>query len=145
MFFLEVQVNINTALGSITLMRSHYIAKLLEKFNMVNAKPASTPTAVGVSLTTDQCPKNEKEQEEMANVPYQTLVGCLLWISNWTRPDIAYATSCISQYLTNPGLAHWSAAKRVLRYLKGTSDLALVYEGHTSDSSSMLSCITDSD
>lgn len=81
-FFLGVQVMVDTVLGTVTLLQSHYITKLLEKFNMLNSKPASTPAAVGAILSKDQCPKTPQEEEEMKDVPYRTLVGCLLWISN---------------------------------------------------------------
>lgn len=107
--------------------QQHYIQRLLEKFKMVDAKPVHTPVAAGFVLSKQQDPKNEAEKKEMEQIPYRMLVGCLLWIANWTRPDIAFATSMVSQFLVNPGPAHWVAAKRVLRYLKGTSDLGIVY------------------
>lgn len=60
---------------------------------MTEAKPAATPAAVGVTLTQDQCPQDAAAIKEMAQVPYRMLVGCLLWLSNSTRLDIAHATS----------------------------------------------------
>lgn len=45
-----------------------------------------------------------------------------------TRPDITHAVSLLSQFNENPGLNHWKAAKRVLRYLKGTKSMKLVFE-----------------
>jgi len=44
-----------------------------------------------------------------------------------SRPDIAYAVAKVSQYSTNPNPAHWSAVKRIFRYLAGTSDRGLCY------------------
>ncbi|GJS12825.1 hypothetical protein Tco_0407297 [Tanacetum coccineum] len=43
------------------------------------------------------------------------------------RPDIAYAVSIVSRYLTNPGKTHWEAMKWILKYLKGTANVGLVY------------------
>ncbi|KAL6420407.1 hypothetical protein ACFW04_014533 [Cataglyphis niger] len=71
-------------------------------------------------------PMTEKEIVEM-NIPYQSLLGSLMYLAVSTRPDIFYAISILSQFNTNPGKAHWSAAKRVLRYLKGTINYSLVY------------------
>ena len=60
--------------------------------------------------------------------PYKNLVGCLMYLSVATRPDIAYATSVLSQFNSNHEKEYWEAAKRVLRYLKGTLNHGLVYK-----------------
>jgi hypothetical protein len=75
----------------------------------------------------------EKEKEEMTRCPYQNLIGSLMYLSVSTRPHISYAVSCLSQYNTCFGKEHWTAAKRVLRYLKGTRDYGLVYEKNVED------------
>lgn len=46
-----------------------------------------------------------------------------------TRPDIAYAVSAVSQYSTNSGPSHWTAVRRIFRYLSGTKTVGLVYGG----------------
>jgi len=56
----------------------------------------------------------------MATCPYRELVGALAWLALGTRPNIAFATSSLPRFGHNPGRVHWEAAKRVLRYLKGT-------------------------
>ncbi|KAL0455889.1 UNVERIFIED_CONTAM: Retrovirus-related Pol polyprotein from transposon TNT 1-94 [Sesamum latifolium] len=48
-----------------------------------------------------------------------------------TRPDLCFAVGMVSRYQSNPGPDHWVAVKRILRYLKGTSDLALCYYGES--------------
>lgn len=53
-----------------------------------------------------------------------------MYLAVGTRPDIAFAVSNLSQFLTNPSLEHWKAAKRVLRYLQGTVELGIVYDGN---------------
>ena len=55
----------------------------------------------------------------MKNVPYRSAVGALNWAVVGTRPDIAYAVGAASRFLENPGPEHWSAVKRIFRYLKG--------------------------
>uniref|UniRef100_A0A2N9ECP6 Reverse transcriptase Ty1/copia-type domain-containing protein n=1 Tax=Fagus sylvatica TaxID=28930 RepID=A0A2N9ECP6_FAGSY len=54
---------------------------------------------------------------------------CLMYAMLCTRPDICFAVGMISRYQSNPGPAHWRAVKRILRYLRGTSDHALCYHG----------------
>ena len=58
-----------------------------------------------------------------------------------TRPDISVAVSIHSRFLENPGKQHWKAAKRVLRYLKGTKNYGL----NISPKDSNLSCFSDAD
>jgi hypothetical protein len=55
------------------------------------------------------------------------MVGSLLYLSCWTRPDISFAVSELSRFVSDPGLVHMQAAKRVIRYLKGTKELKLRY------------------
>ncbi|XP_033212120.1 secreted RxLR effector protein 161-like [Belonocnema kinseyi] len=72
-----------------------------------------------------QKPKTDVEVVEMSRVPYQSLIGFLMYLAFSTRPDIAYAVSSLSQFNQNPGKAYWLSAKRVLRYLKGTRNCGL--------------------
>lgn len=60
-------------------------------------------------------------------VPYRELVGSLMYIAMGSRPDIAHAISYLSCYNDCYRHVHWTAAKRVLRYLKGTLDYAIIY------------------
>ncbi|GAB4832444.1 hypothetical protein Ancab_040266 [Ancistrocladus abbreviatus] len=65
----------------------------------------------------------------MSRVPYASAVGSLMFAMICTRPDIAQAVGVVSQYMANLGREHWSAVKRILRYIKGTSNVALCYGG----------------
>ncbi len=78
------------------------------------------------------CPQNDAEALEMHQYPYISIVGCLMYLAVTTRPDIAYVTRVLARFNSNPGLAHWQAAKHVLHYLKGTMDYKLVYKPSTS-------------
>lgn len=64
----------------------------------------------------------------MKQFPYQRLIGSLMYLAVSTRPDIAYAVNFLSQFNTNYDIEHWKAAKRILRYLKGTIDYGLRYK-----------------
>ncbi|XP_053595500.1 uncharacterized protein LOC128667821 [Microplitis demolitor] len=65
---------------------------------------------------------------EMNKFSYQSLIGALLYLAIITKPDIIYAVNYFSQFNTNCNVKHWKAAKRVLRYLKGTINDRLRFE-----------------
>ncbi|KAK2966785.1 hypothetical protein RJ640_022744 [Escallonia rubra] len=74
-----------------------------------------------------QCPRNQLEQDEMERIPYASAVGSLMYAQVCTRPDIAYVVGMLGRYQINPGMGHWKAAKKVMRYLQGTKDFMLTY------------------
>lgn len=117
----------------IEIHQSNYIRDILVKYNMADCNPISTPVDPNQKLTKDMSPKSKADMEEMAMIPYQEAVGSILYLAQCTRPDIAYAVNNVSRFNQNPGKAHWTAVKRIFRYLKGTIDKKLVYT-HKRDS-----------
>ncbi|RVX12033.1 Retrovirus-related Pol polyprotein from transposon TNT 1-94 [Vitis vinifera] len=71
--------------------------------------------------------KNSLESQEMQKIPYASAVGSLMYAQVCTRPDIAYIVGMLGRYLSNPGMDHWRAAKRVMRYLQRTKEYMLTY------------------
>jgi len=65
----------------------------------------------------------------MSRVLYASAVGSLMFAMICTIPDIAQAVGAASRYMANLGREHWNTIKRILRYIKGTSDVALCYGG----------------
>ena len=63
----------------------------------------------------------------MKNIPYALVVGSLMYAQVCTRPDIVFAVGMLGRYQSNPGINHWRAAKKVMRYLQGTKDNMLMY------------------
>ncbi|XP_019435951.1 PREDICTED: uncharacterized protein LOC109342419, partial [Lupinus angustifolius] len=113
--------------GTLFLSQKKYIEKVLERFGMQNAKPVTTPLASHFKLSMALCPQTESENEEMSSVPYASAVGSLMYAMICTRPDIAQAVSVVSRYMASPGKVHWKAVKWIMRYLKGTMDIGLLY------------------
>ena len=97
-----------------------YARALLDKFRMQDCKPASTPMEKGLKLSA------KSDSPSVDDTTYRQLVGSLIYLSA-TRPDISFAVSYISHFMTTPKADHWMVAKRVLRYVKGTSDYGLLY------------------
>jgi hypothetical protein len=96
---------------------------------MHNCKPIDTHVFRGEPLNLEMSPKTQEEKEKMSRVPYSSAVGSLMYAMMCTRPDICYVVGLVSRFQSNPGFAHWKAMKRILRYLKGTMDYALCYQG----------------
>jgi hypothetical protein len=110
--------------NAVALDQSNYIRNVLDGFNMHDCKPACTPLVTGTQLENGVCD---------TNFPYQSLVGCLLYIGVCTRPDIIHAASLLSRFKTCYGDAHVQAAKRVLRYLKATVDTFISFILHSAN------------
>ena len=119
-----IGIRIQQLEGEIQLDQSLYIEEVLKKFGMWDCKPIGNPTDTNAKLTKP----DEKEVLGDQSVPYQEAVGCLLFIAQATRPDIAFAVSDVSRFNHCHGPAHWKAVKRIMRYLKGTIDLKLTYK-----------------
>lgn len=109
--------------NNITLSQRGYIREILEHFGMSDCNPVSTPVDPNVKL--DKADKISSSDEE--DLPYRELVGCLTYLASSTRPDISFAAGYLGQYNNCFDESHWKAAKRVLRYLKGTMNLGLTY------------------
>lgn len=112
--------------GVLSLDQSLYLNKVLSRFNMMDSNPVPTPES-SLKLSKADCPISTEEKYNMRDVPYMSAVGSLLYAAIGTRPDIAHAVNVISKFMENPGQAHWLAVKRILRYIKGTVNKALVF------------------
>ena len=88
---------------------------------MKNVKPMSIPLASHMKLSKKMCPIIREKKENMAKVPYSSIVGSLMYAMVFTRLDIAHAVSVVSRFLENAGKEHWEAVKWILRYLRGSS------------------------
>ena len=92
----------------------------------------------GDKFSLNQCPKSILHLKEMQNLPYASIVGSLMYAQVCTRPDIAFIVGMLGRYMSNPGKEHWSAAKKVLRYLQGTKNHMLMYR--RSDKLEIIGC-----
>ncbi|RVW35994.1 Retrovirus-related Pol polyprotein from transposon RE1 [Vitis vinifera] len=112
-YFLGVEVTSHT--NGLFLGQHKYIADLLNRTHMTEAKPAPTPLATSPILTLQSGTPLFDPTE------YRIVVGSLQYLS-LTRPDIAYTVNKLSQFMHQPTSDHWNAVKRLLRYLCGTLD-----------------------
>ena len=109
------------------LSQKAYIDRILKRFDMHNCSPGSVPVTKGERLSKDQYPKNDREMMAMKNVYYSLVVGILMYAQVCTRPNIAFVVGVFDRFMSNPGLIHYQAVKKVFRYLQGTKDHMLTY------------------
>ena len=102
------------------LSQSHYIEKVLRKYGHYESKPAITPFDPNSKL-------KKNNDEGVSLLIYSRVIGSLMYIMNYTRPNIAYLVGRLARYTINPGHDHWIALVKVLRYLKYKFDYGLTY------------------
>ena len=128
-YILGIKIYRDRSKRLIGLSQDTYIDKVLKRFNMEEAKKGFLPMSHGIHLSKTQCPTMTDERERMNKVPYASAIGSIMHAMISTRPDVSYALSVTSRYQSDPGESHWTAMKNILKYLRRTKDVLLVYGG----------------
>ena len=109
--------------ANVMLSQRRCCEKMLDKFNMSNCKPKSIPCDASVSKV---C--SDENSRELANPKeYREIVGSLIYAMTGTRPDLCYAITRLSLFMSKPTQAHLGIVKHVLRYIKGTLQYGLKF------------------
>ena len=111
---------------------------------MHEAKEVSIPLGQHFKLSVEQSPSTPEEVNDMASTPYLNSVGSIMYSMICSRPDLAHAINVVSKFMANPGRMHWEALKWLLRYIKGSVNLCLVF-GKQESSSDKLVGYVDAD
>ncbi|XP_039121527.1 uncharacterized mitochondrial protein AtMg00810-like [Dioscorea cayenensis subsp. rotundata] len=98
-----------------------YAANLLNKFGMENCNSATTP------MNTNEHLQLHDDSENVCSTKYRRIVGGLLYLTH-TKPDLMFAVSTVSRFMSSPSSHHYGALKRILRYVKGTLNYGLFYK-----------------
>lgn len=116
---LGIKVARNRSRGELKISQEQYIKKVLDRFEMSNCGTVNSPLE-----------QNQKFSVagEFVDVPYQQLIGSIMYLSVCTRPDISFSVSFLSQFNNTHTKEHWVGAKRVLKYLKGTKDMGIIFK-----------------
>lgn len=126
-YCLGIEIKQNLSERSIGLSQEKFATDLLKMYAFEHSRPASTPG--DKRLTKAMYSNTEVERRALceefeANLPYRPVVCSLLWLCN-TRPDIVYQVNQLARFLDDPGREHYTALKRVLKYLNGTQSCGL--------------------
>lgn len=121
--FLGMEIERDGETGSVEIGHKQYIETLLNEYGMKDCKPNSLPLEAGhqIKCENDNCTRVNQAE-------YQSLIGSLLYLATTTRPDILHSTVKLAQCNADPHKEHLAAAKRMLRYLRGSSDVKLHYK-----------------
>ncbi|XP_040867755.1 secreted RxLR effector protein 161-like [Glycine max] len=114
-------IKITRSKEGIYLNQSHYIEKILKKYDYFDCKPASTPYDPSVKLF-------KNIGEGIRQTEYASIIGSLRYATDYTRPDIAYVVGLLCKFTSRPSMEHWHAIERVMRYLTRTINLGLHYK-----------------
>jgi hypothetical protein len=105
--------------NGITLDQTNYIDQIVKQFGMKDAAKISTPMETAY---------HKMPTDELDDVyPTREAIGCLTYIANATRPDIAFAVNNLARNVSKPTKRLWNAIKRIIRYLKTTRDICLTF------------------
>jgi predicted RNA binding protein YcfA (HicA-like mRNA interferase family) len=124
---LGIKLDRDRSSRSIYLSQPAYIEDMLRHYKLDKCNPAATPMIENLRLSSSMSPQNARELAQIDQGRYREAVGKLLYLSIATRPDISYAVGVLCRYNSNPGEQHWQAVTHLLRYLRGTTTLRLMY------------------
>ncbi|GJZ84445.1 retrotransposon protein, putative, ty1-copia subclass [Tanacetum coccineum] len=122
-YILGIKIYRDRSRRLIGLCQSAYIEKILKRFHMENSKHESIPMQEKLRLSKSQGASTQR----MQNVPYASAVDSIMYAVRCTRPDVAFAQNITSRFQQNPGDLHWTTVKNILKYLRNTKDMFLVY------------------
>ncbi|GJS65298.1 retrotransposon protein, putative, ty1-copia subclass [Tanacetum coccineum] len=141
-YILGIKIYRDRSKRLIVLSQNVYIDKILKRFRMDTSKHRTILMQPNVDLSNTQGPSTPAEVKRMKGIPYASAVGSIMYVVRCTRPDIAFSQNLMSRYQQNTGESHWTTVKNILKYLRNTKDMFLVYGG---DSTTELgvTCYTD--
>ena len=96
---------------------------------MQDSKKGFLPMSHGITLSKNQCPMTSDELERMSVILYASTIRSIMYDMFCRRPDVSYALSITSRYKSNPAEVHWVTVKNIIKYLRRTMDIFLVYGG----------------
>ena len=92
--------------GTLKLSQAEYVKKILNWFNINEAKLVSTPLGSHFRLSKEHSPNTKEEMDRMSKVTYASAIGNLMYAMVCTRPDIAHAVGVVSRNMSRPGKQH---------------------------------------
>jgi hypothetical protein len=118
-YFLGIEVTQNEQ--GIFMCQEKYAKEILERFNMEKSNSVCSPIVAGTKLS-----KHDKG-DEVDPTQFKQMVGSLMYLTA-TRPDLMFAVNLIARFMEHPVENHLMAAKRILRYIRGTQELGILYK-----------------
>jgi hypothetical protein len=130
-WFLGIRITRDRVNRKIWLCQDSYISKMVAKFHLEEMKCPKTPLAD--LPRTNENSENSDQPDPQRVYAFQQRVGSLNFAAVIFRPDIAFATAKLAQFLKNPDPDHLVAANRVIAYLNDTKNFVIEFSGKSSE------------
>jgi len=117
---LGMEIDRNRLKCTLSISREGYLSKLLGTFNMDQSKLVLMPVGIHFKLRSATDEEAKSQYESMRAVPYQSVVGSLMYAMIGTRPDLAHSIGLVCRFMSKPLKEHWQGVKWVLRYIQGS-------------------------
>nr|GEW33240.1 hypothetical protein [Tanacetum cinerariifolium] len=130
-FILRIKIYKDRSKQLIRLGQNAYMDKILKRYKMHNSKLGHILMQEKLDLNKKQGASTPKEVKRMQNVPYASAVVSIMYAVRCTRPDVMLAQNITSWFQQNPGELHWTVVKNILKFLRNTKDMFLVYGGNS--------------
>lgn len=123
-YFLGLQIEVNKE-GDVHVHQTKYVEQVLERFNMSDCKPISTPCDASIYAI--------KSDERCDQETYRALVGSIMYLACGSRIDISFVTAYLCRYLDKCTPEHLAIGMRVLRYLKSCPSHGITYRSNSKE------------
>ena len=122
-YFLGSEVIRNREKKTIVVTQRKYAQTIIEAAGQGDSNPRSIPLEVNVKLSREGEDKLEDARK------YAEIVGMLMYLANGTRPDLSYSVGALARFMACPRKEHWQRLMGVVRYLKGTANVGIIFDG----------------
>ncbi|GKB35203.1 hypothetical protein Tco_0980224 [Tanacetum coccineum] len=126
-YILRIKIYRDRSKRLIGLCQSSYIEKFLKRFHMENSKRGTIPMQEKQKLSKSQGASTRAEIQRMQNIPYASAIGSIMYAVRCTLPDVVFDQNIASRFQQTLSDIHWTTVQNVLKYLRNTKDMFLVY------------------
>ncbi|THH12591.1 hypothetical protein EW146_g7551 [Bondarzewia mesenterica] len=130
---LGIRVECDRPRKTVCISQRGFLLRVLERAGMADCSAEATPLPAGGAYRRLFEPIDDAERAACRAEPYRKILGAINYLAVATRPDISYAVQVLGSFAHAPGLRHWKAVKHLCRYLKGTADYGITYDGRQAD------------
>ena len=121
---LGIEIKRNRPNRQVFVSQSEYTEEVLDRFGMSDSKYVATP------MDRSHFELVNQKSIPAEDVPYRQVIGSLMYLMIGSRPDLAFVIGKLSQYAETPSIFHWNALKRTLRYVNGTRNCGILFDGN---------------
>jgi hypothetical protein len=137
--FLGINIDYDKDNGRLKMNQTKLIEKIVNRFNVQDCATVKTPIEKNLSLSSN------KDNTKVTSKPYKPLLGCLMYVMLATRPDLCFSVSYFGQFQNCPTDEHYNYLNRVLKYLKSSASLDLIYQRNESICNNIAEIFCDAD